>query len=219
MPSCRALPATVLAAGLLLAGCSSSSEPTATDTFSPTPVTSSPSPAASPSATKSPSPSPSPSGGPRFVFPKDTKLVFQYGDTGNAKQNAVLKDLRTFWTAYYYATLDPRERRHRYLQLSVGSGAQFFRNVIKGYRREGRGVVGSKTFFRPTVTVYGKKAFVQECQNERHFFPRDLQSNRPVTDESSATPWYLTEEQLTLSQGRWKVSSFSYERGAPICKG
>jgi hypothetical protein len=217
MPSSRALPAALVTAGLLLAGCSSSGGPGASDSFSPAPVT------APPSATSAPSPttsaSPRTSGSPRFAFPKDTKLVFQYGDTGNPKQNAVLRDLRTFWTAYYYATLDPRERRHRYLELSVGSGAQFFRNVIKGYRREGRGVVGSKTFFRPTVTVHGEKALVQECQNERHFFPRDLQSNRPVTNESSATPWYLTEEQLTLSQGRWKVSSFSYERGAPICKG
>jgi hypothetical protein len=194
---------------LLLGACGGDGDENS-ETFEPGDATS--------SAAASGTPSPSASR-PTFAFPPHFKLTFDYKPTGDPKKDAILADLRTFWEAFYYAAVDPREKREQWVAYTTGSATGFHANTLAGFKKNNRGVEGEVSSYRARVTQFTtKSANVVECRDLRRYFGRELSTGKRVGTSNPGDYLQISSNLVSNKKGTWQVKVQVWKRGVAECK-
>lgn len=194
---------------LLLGACGGDGDENS-ETFKPGDATSSAAAAATPSPSTS---------RPTFAFPPHFKLSFDYKPTGDPKKDAVLADLRTFWEAYHYAAVDPREKREQWVAYTTGSSRGFYAKTLAGFKKDKRGIEGEVASYRARVSQFTEKsANVIECQDLRRYFGRDLSTGKRVGTSNPGDYLQMTSRLEPNGKGTWQVKVQIWKRGVAECK-
>ncbi|MGW6026443.1 hypothetical protein [Streptomyces sp. NPDC055099] len=174
-------------------------------------------------AKKSASPSASPDADvarPKITLPKDDILKFEDAKTGDAKKDAVLADNAERHRAIDAAIIkgDPSSEAVQF--YSEGDAAASAVQWIKTTVDDGYSVTGTVRFYDRNVQFRSDgSARLTYCGDESKWFGKDRKTNKaektPVTSKSYV---FYDASLKKSSEGVWKTTAVSSERGATQCQ-
>lgn len=171
---------------------------------------------------ESPSPTASDDGieRPEIKLPKDVKNVFEGGETGDPKKDAVLADNERRINSIDEAiTVDAKE--HPALKFySSGEALLSAAQYVQGFYKDGRSFVGATRYFDREVTfLKSGTAAVTYCVDETKSYPKDRKTgkvDKSIPASNDDYGFYNTRLKKN-AKGVWQTESVTSTTGAKQC--
>jgi hypothetical protein len=177
---------------------------------------------ASASATASPSPTMTDDGidRPEVSLPEGDSLVFAPETSGDAKEDAVLKD-----NAEYLRAIDEAIGKQNPKSEAVtfySRDAAYLGSVewINGFVKDGVTVTGTVRYFGRKVTFSkdGSAGLVY-CADESRGYTKDVKTGEVNVTKASKDSYVLYNDRLRKNdRGVWQTTKSTSERGSEVCQ-
>ncbi|MFD9071568.1 hypothetical protein [Streptomyces lasiicapitis] len=158
---------------------------------------------------------------PEIKLPKGVKNVFEGGETGDSKKDAVLADSeRRIDSLDEAVTVDAKE--HPALKFySSGDALVSAATYIKGFYDDGSSFVGTTRYYDRNVTILKKgTAAVTYCMDSSKTYPMDRKTKKvdrsiPASDKDYA--FFNTRLEMN-AKGVWQTTSVTSTEAAKQCR-
>ncbi|MFH8485399.1 hypothetical protein [Streptomyces longisporoflavus] len=157
---------------------------------------------------------------PEIKLPKDVRNVFEGGETGDAKKDAILADNERRITSIDEAITVDAEKHPALAFYSSGDALLSAAEYVQGFYKDGRSFVGTTRYFDRQVTFLDSGAVaVTYCVDETKAYPKDRKTgkvDRSIPASNDDYAFYNTRVKKN-AKGIWQTESVTSTPGAKQC--
>lgn len=204
---------TLAAAALLLTACGGSnhddkiaSSPTPSATTAPQTTPPPTTPAADPSA-------------PTFDFPSDVKITIDPDTTGDKTKDAVLRDQAYGLEATYTAVIKQDKNLPQFTTYMYEDADEVWSESIDAFKKNGHTITGTDHYYDRKVTLNGDMAGVTFCEDQSHFYDKEITTGKVLTTTPSANSFILHSSHMKKgTDGIWHTETYTSQAGGAHCR-
>ncbi len=157
---------------------------------------------------------------PEIRLPKDVKNVFEGGETGDPKKDAVLADNERWVNSLIEAVTVDAEDHPALKFYARGEALVSSAEYIQGFREKKKSFVGTTRYYDRRVTFLREGvAAVTYCQDGTKTYPKDLKTgkvDRSIKGSASDYSFFNTRVKKN-DKGVWQTDSVTSTAGAKKC--
>ncbi|MFJ3496529.1 hypothetical protein ACIPPJ_23455 [Streptomyces sp. NPDC086091] len=173
------------------------------------------------SAAASPSASPAAAGRPEITLPSDVILTFTPDSTGDAVEDAILKDNAELVRALDAAIVAQNPRLPALEFYTEGEGAVAAQKWVRSFQDTGYTVTGTVRYFDRRVDVEpgAGKASLTYCADESKGYNKVIKSGEVKKTEATRNSYVAYGVEVEKNaQGVWELVDIASTRGADRCQ-
>ncbi|RDD89878.1 hypothetical protein [Streptomyces parvulus] len=159
-------------------------------------------------------------GRPKIELPADLTYTFDWPESGDKDEKAVLADSQQFIKAVDMAIADqdPLSKAYRfYSEGEAAAGSQKFIQEFVDYKDR---ITGAKRYFDANVKINsdGTAAFIY-CEDQNKAYNKSLKTGKTDMTPASKDNFVLYSSRLRVNkQGVWVTETLTSQRGSAACQ-